>query len=227
MNDIQSLVEAIQQEAQREEFPIDEEVYLRVGLEPTHPILYAGSLDSRLGFFARDLGKDEVKARQPLYGAAGRLVRREIFQSVYQKEATSKEEFESILEHVLLTNTVPYKPLGNKAYRVAVKKRFRPFIEELLLAHWTGTQLITLGNEALQWFKPYCEKKSFAEFSKSPDRYTETLNITLQGSSSENSLPKREILLAPLPHPSPLNQKYYSLFPQMLRDRLAALQPFS
>lgn len=226
MSAIQSLVEAVRQEALREEFPIDAEVYERYDLEPTKPILYAGSLTSRLGFFARDLGKDEVKAGQPLYGAAGRLVRRGVFQAVHGKEASGKADHESILENVLLTNTVPYKPLGNKAYRVAVKKRFRPFLEELLLLHWEGDILVTLGNEALQWFKPYGDKAAFTEFSKSATRYEETFTVTIKSSTKDKVLPERQVTLAPLPHPSPLNQQYYSRFPQMLQDRLTSLQPF-
>ena len=56
----------------------------------------------------------------------------------------------------MLTNTVPYKPPGNKAYATSVKERFRPFLCELLAVHWRGGEdLITLGTEAFQWFKPY------------------------------------------------------------------------
>ena len=58
-----------------------------------------------------------------------------------------------MLDRVLLTNTVPFKPPGNKAYSTAVKERFRPFLAELLVtAIGVGTIVITLGNEAFQWF---------------------------------------------------------------------------
>ncbi len=69
-----------------------------------------------------------------------------------------------MLEAVLLTNTVPYKPPGNKAYPAAVKERFRPFLAELLGRYWTGHHVITLGTEAFQWFTPYGDPAMFAAF---------------------------------------------------------------
>ena len=86
MADIETLISQVQQEAQREEFPIDIPVYESANLEPTKPILYAGNLGSPLCFFGRDLGKDEVRARQPLIGAAGTLVRKGFYYSIYQQK---------------------------------------------------------------------------------------------------------------------------------------------
>ncbi|HEY9836626.1 MAG TPA: hypothetical protein V6D27_06985, partial [Vampirovibrionales bacterium] len=76
MLDIQTLINEIQEEAKRAEFPIDEPIYQKANAEPTQPILYAGNLQSQLCVFGRDLGKDEVATRQPLYGAGGSLVRK-------------------------------------------------------------------------------------------------------------------------------------------------------
>src|SRR5436309_3342528 len=72
---IDELLTAIRQEADRGEFPIDEPVYRRSERDPKDPILFAGSLEAPLCVIGRDLGKDEVSAGQPLIGAAGRLVR--------------------------------------------------------------------------------------------------------------------------------------------------------
>lgn len=225
MSNIDRLIAEIQQEAERAEFPIDEPVYRAAGISPTQPILYAGNLESQLGFFARDLGKDEVAARQPLYGAAGSLVRRGLYRAMFGKDAIDNRDLEAVLERVLFTNTVPYKPPGNKAYTEAVKKRFRPFLERLLVLHWQGDRIITLGNEAFKWFSPYAPKGEAAEFFERSDRYSAMLPVTLQAKDSEGNVHQRSVKVMPLPHPSPLNQQYYAQFPQLLQQRLAEIFP--
>jgi uracil-DNA glycosylase len=220
---IDQLIAQIYTEAQREPFPIDEPVYLGAGLDPRIPILYAGNLESKLCFFARDLGKDEVIAKQPLYGAAGKLVRQGLYRAIYGKEPGDNKDLQAILEHVILTNTVPYKPPGNKAYSEAVKKRFRPFLEQLLVFHWQGNCIITLGNEAFKWFAPYAPKGKATKFFEQSDRYTASLQVTLSATDEQGTRQERQVSLLPLPHPSPLNQQYYAQFPQMLQQRLESI----
>jgi uracil-DNA glycosylase len=220
MSDLENLIKQIQIEAETEEFPIDVPVYQSAKLEPTYPILYAGNLKSQICFFARDLGKDEVFARQPLYGAAGTLVRQGVYRTIYQQEGKTKEELQKVCDRLLLTNTVPYKPPGNKAYSPQVKARFRPWIERLLVLHWQGNQILTLGNEAFEWFTPYGEKGEIKAFFQKSDRYSSKLEVTLKAIDDEGKQYQKQVSLLPLPHPSPLNQKYYALFPQMLQDRL-------
>ncbi len=225
MSDIDTLITQIQQEAQREEFPIDIDVYKEANLEPTYPILYAGNLQSPLCFFGRDLGKDEVHARQPLIGASGTMVREGFYYAIHQKKAPSRKDLDSTAcERLLLTNTVPYKPPGNKAYLVKVKKRFRPFIEQLLIFHWQGNQIITLGTEAFKWFIPYGGKGEVEDFYKSRDRFERKLTVNLSATDDLGMTHQKVITLLPLPHPSPLNQKYYAAFPRMLQTRLAQVE---
>jgi len=223
MPDIIQLLSEIQQEAERASFPIDDPVYLAAGLKPTQPILYAGNLNSQLCFFARDLGKDEVHASQPLIGAAGKLVRSGLYRAITQQTPTKSTDLRVILDHVLLTNTVPYKPPGNKAYSQVVKKRFRPFVERLLVLHWQGSKIITLGNEAFNWFTPYCEKGVLADFFQRSDRYSASIEVNIVVKDSAGNLQQKLVTLMPLPHPSPLNQRYYSQFPQLLQERLTAI----
>lgn len=224
MSDIQELIAQVQQEAQREEFPIDIPVYKSAKLEPTYPVLYAGNLQSPLCFFGRDLGRDEVHARQPLIGAAGKQVRQGFYKMMYGKTTNSTEELKSICDRVLLSNTVPYKPPGNKAYLVKVKKRFRPFVERLLAFHWQGNQIITLGTEAFKWYAPYREKGELDEFFKREDRYETKITVNLTATDDEGNSKEKSIILLPLPHPSPLNKRYYEIFPQMLQQRLAQVE---
>lgn len=218
--EIQELITLIQQEAQKEEFPIDKPVYTTAKRDPLTPILFAGTLQSSLCFFARDLGKDEVAAGQPLYGAAGKLVRGGLHSFLFGKTAGDTPALQQAADQVLLTNTVPYKPIGNKAFSSKIKQRFRPFLELLLVNFWKGNWIITLGTEALDWFAPYAvDRGQFEAFASKEERFRTTIEVTLtaqwQGSSN-----KKSVTLAPLPHPSPLNQKYYEFFPQMLAERL-------
>ena len=224
MFNIEALINQVQQEAQREEFPLDIPVYKYANLEPTYPVLYAGNLQSPLCFFGRDLGKDEVKARQPLIGAAGTLVRQGFYYAIHQRKANSSQELQSICDRVLLTNTVPYKPPGNKAYSVKVKQRFRPYIERLLVFHWQGNQIITLGTEAFKWYSPYGKAKELDNFFRKSDRFHTKLTINLTATNDQGKTSQKLVSLLPLPHPSPLNQKYYTIFPQMLQTRLSQVE---
>lgn len=225
MSDIATLIAQVQQEAQREEFPIDIPVYKSAHIEPTKPILYAGNLLSPLCFFGRDLGKDEVHARQPLIGASGTMVREGFYYAIHQQKAPSRKDLDNTtIERVLLTNTVPYKPPGNKAYLMKVKKRFRPFLEQLFVSHWQGNQIITLGTEAFKWFAPYGAKGEVDSFYRSSDRFSAQLTVNLSATDDLGVTHNKTITLLPLPHPSPLNQKYYRAFPGMLQKRLAQVE---
>ncbi len=223
MSDIANLIQAVQQEAEREDFPIDVPVYQAAKLAPTTPILYAGNLRSKLCFFGRDLGRDEVHGRQPLYGAAGTLVRQGFYWAVHKKRSNDKQILATVCDRLLLTNTVPYKPPGNKAYSMEVKHRFRPFIERLLVLHWQGHQIISLGTEAFKWFEPYGRRGEVNGFFRRGDRFESALNVTLTATDNQGLEHQKVVTLMPLPHPSPLNQRYYAKFPQMLQDRLAAI----
>ena len=221
MESIERLIQETQVEAQRAAFPIDVEVYQAAGKEPTKPVLYAGNLKSEICFFGRDLGRDEVFAEQPLIGAAGRMVRDGFYTSVHGKKSTDRAEINQLCcERLLLTNTVPYKPPGNKAYSTEVKERFRPFVERLLVTQWKGTHIITLGTEAFKWFIPYGGKGEVVKFFQREDRYEAKITVDMTATGEDGMQYQRRVTLLPLPHPSPLNQQYYAKFPQLLQTRL-------
>jgi uracil-DNA glycosylase len=224
MRDIHGLEEAVNREARRDEFPIDRPVYEKAGKDPLRPILFAGSLDAPACIFGRDLGKDEVAIGEPLVGAGGRLVRAGLYQAQFgEPPPKTDRRIEAALEGALLTNTVPYKPPGNKAYSEAVKERFRPYIAELLALHWKGITVITLGTEAFRWFARYAEPDEADALWAREDRYEREIDCNLSFSSDGETRSKR-LKIAPLPHPSPLNQRWYSLFPGLLLRRLGAVR---
>lgn len=224
MRTIARLIEDVRREATRAEFPVDRPVYEKAGKDPAEPVLFAGSLDAPVCVFGRDLGKDEVAHGQPLIGAGGRLVRQGVLKS-RRGDLPSKADdpwLEAALEFVLLTNTVPYKPPGNKAYPEKVKERFRPFVAELLIAHWKGDRILTLGTEAFDWFARYAEPEAAETFWAREDRYEADFPCTLLAEFDGKHASKR-VIVSPLPHPSPLNQRWYGRFPGLLADRLAAI----
>ena len=225
MSTIENLINQIQKEAEKEEFPLDIPIYKSAKKEPTKPILYFGNLNSNICFFGRDLGKDEVIAGQPLIGAAGKLVRQGFYRAIHQEYTSDQKKLESIKDRLILTNTVSYKPPENKAYNLKVKKRFRPFIEQLLVIHWQGTQIITLGTEGFKWFENYSTKEKFNEFWNQGDkRYETSLNLNLTATDIEGKSYQKQVVIYPLPHPSPLNAKYYNRFPAMLQNTLSQLE---
>ena len=219
MKSLGQLSDAIHREALRAPFPVDAPVYQRAGKDPTQPILCAGALEAPVCVFGRDLGKDEVAAGQPLVGAAGRLVRQGLCQAFGVTPPKSDKRLEAALDLALLTNTVPYKPPGNKAYAESVKERFRPFVAELLADHWQGDRVITLGTEAFDWFARYAAPGAAAAFWAREHRYEADLPCTLVAGAT-----RKPIVLAPLPHPSPLNQRWYAKFPELLARRLESIR---
>lgn len=229
MRTTEELREAIEREARREDFPIDSPVYAKAGRDPLVPIPYAGSLGAPVCVLGRDLGKDEVAAAQPLIGAGGRLVRSGVYRAIHGADPPKSDRtLESVLPHVLLTNTVPYKPPGNKAYARPVKERFRPFVAELLAIHWTGgSHVVTLGNEAFAWFAPFfSDPGAFEAFWNRADRYEAEVECTVTDPVARPAT-RKTLVLMPLPHPSPLNARWYRKFPGLLERRLAAIPAFS
>ena len=219
---IEELIEAAAVEAAREAFPVDEPVYRRAGRDPGRPILFAGSLDAPVAVLARDLGRDEVAAAQPLIGAGGRLVRAGIVSAWPSKTAADDPpRLEAALDHALLTNTAPFKPPGNKAYAKSVRERFRPFVASLLADFWRGNQVITLGTEAFRWFEPYAEGEAFDDEAGTDARFESAYACRLPVAAPRKGGPAwKAVVVRPLPHPSPLNRRWYARFPEMLARRL-------
>ena len=213
----ETLLQQISREAGKGGMDIDVQVYRAAGRDPLWPVLLgSGALSSRLGIFGRDPGRTEAELGEPFIGKGGQLVRTELYRRAGGKGTPSLEQSILAGRSVFWGNTVPFKPVGNKAWSVAVKRRFAPYIAAVLTECWTGTSLITLGNEAFFWFglaEP-ANKPALATFWQRPGRYRESISVTLAG---------KPITLYPLPHPSPLNATWYSRFPEMLAGRLDEL----
>ena len=195
---------------------VDLPVYQAYGKDPTWPILLgSGRLSAPVGLFGRDPGRTEVELGEPFIGKGGQLIRDGLHRARFGSSCPDLAASIQIGRDLFWCNTVPYKPTGNKAWSVAVKRRFLPHIQASLLA-WKGQDLLTLGNVAFDWFRLADKrlKPALVEFWARDDRYQASLEVQLSG---------KTIRLHPLPHPSPLNARWYPLFPGLLDARLKSL----
>lgn len=201
---------------------VDLEIYQRFNKDPLEPVIGLGKANTRIGFMGRDPGRDEVKHGEPFIGAGGQLVRKAIYRHLHGAELPDFETSRELGRDFFWINTVPYKPVGNKAWSMRVKRRFHPLMRALLIGQWQGRSLITLGREAFLWFgidqsKP--EQARIEAFWKSEDRFERFITVALSTPTGAT----RQFDIYPLPHPSPLNATWYKRFPDLLRSRLNQL----
>ncbi|MDF3920149.1 uracil-DNA glycosylase family protein [Salinicola salarius] len=201
---------------------LDIEVYRQFDRDPLAPIVGLGPKNARLAVFGRDPGKKEIEVGLPFVGAGGQKVREALY---HHRHGQSLPDFEASLtvgDDLFWINTVPYKPLGNKAWSMAVKRRFQPLVAALLTRQWDGDRVLTLGREAFLWFgigQSREVRDALEAFWSREDRFSATHETELTLETGES----KRFILAPLPHPSPLNQRWFKRFPELLAQRLADL----
>lgn len=204
---------------------IDVDVYQAAGKDPFEPIFGLGPMHAKIAFFGRDPGREEVAVGAPFVGAGGRQIRTVLHQRRSCMPMASVNEALAAGADYFWANTVPYKPIGNKAWSMAVKRRLQPLVAEILLSQWQGNQVITLGREAFFWFaigQSQSIKTQLEAHWARPDRFETGLPVLFQGPGVGL---KRALNLYPLPHPSPLNAVWFKHFPDLLAARLNALEP--
>lgn len=202
---------------------IDEQVYRTFERDPLEPIIGLGDADAPICFFGRDPGREEVRHGEPFIGSGGQIVRRVLYRHLHGEQMPDFEAGRSLGRHYFWINTVPYKPLGNKAWSMAVKRRFHPLMRQLLVDSWHGRHIVTLGREAFLWFgidQPREQRQRLDDFWSREDRFTADLEVQLQDPQGH----ARAFVLHPLPHPSPLNQTWFKRFPALLEARLRQLE---
>ncbi|HEY0634628.1 MAG TPA: uracil-DNA glycosylase family protein [Gammaproteobacteria bacterium] len=202
---------------------IDTEVYAAYGKSPLEPVIGLGDINARVGFFGRDPGRDEVQHQMPFIGTGGQKVRGALYRHLYGSELPDFTASVQVGEPFFWANTVPYKPLGNKAWSMKVKKQFQPLMAELLLTTWHGRDIITLGREAFLWFginQPKAVQQRLNAFWEQQERFESCIAVELACVSGA----QRTLRLHPLPHPSPLNATWYKRFPELLTQRLRQLE---
>jgi uracil-DNA glycosylase len=202
---------------------IDLPVYREYKRDPLDPVIGMGDPDTRIAFFGRDPGRDEVQHHMPFIGAGGQKVRGAIHEHLYRKPLPDFTTSVEVGKGFFWANTVPYKPTGNKAWSMKVKKQFQPLVADLLINGWQGDSVITLGREAFLWFAINQSreiKQQLETFWEQEDRFESFIEVEL-GAPDGNH---RCLKLFPLPHPSPLNATWYKRFPDLLKQRLRQLK---
>ncbi|MGC8668072.1 MAG: uracil-DNA glycosylase family protein [Chthonomonadales bacterium] len=198
---------------------IADNTYAAMGRDARQPILFAGSLAAHVCVLGRDLGSEEVLLGEPLVGPSGHRLRRALHICLFGSEPDPEDAtIRRVLPHVLLANTVPYKPVGNRPFSRRVREAVRPVMEAFLRRVWQGHVVVTLGSEAFHWFEPYCPPGVLRSFWARPDRFEALLECSLASGGMGRGKVK-PIVLAPLPHPSPRNRKYFWEFEDLVARR--------
>ncbi len=201
---------------------VDVEVYRRFAKDSLQPIIGEGDPRARLAIFGRDPGRDEVRHGVPFIGAGGQKVRAVLYETLHGRPMPDFEASVAVGRHLFWANTVPYKPVGNKAWSQKIKRQFFPLMADLLLREWRGRDVLTLGREAFLWFGIGAtreERQRIEAFWRREDRFQASLEVVLKTEGHSGRL----LRLHPLPHPSPLNAAWYKRFPDLLKTRLQAL----
>lgn len=228
---------------------IDIAAYDAYGRDWRQPILGLGPRDARICIFGRDPGRSEVEHLQPFVGKGGQLVRSGLRAHLRSLDRSPPDRQTEDRADVFWLNTVPYKPVGNRAWSMTVKCRFQPLVAQLLTQTWKGPALgrqgarqqpgkaqsfpgqqdilpprrvVALGREAFFWFgigQPAATAASLRHFWDTGERRY-TQILTIDYAAGEVVLP---VLLAPLPHPSPANAVWAARFPALLAQRLELL----
>jgi uracil-DNA glycosylase len=200
---------------------IDRPIYAAEGRDPQIPLLGGGDSQAKIAFFGRDPGREEIRHQLPFIGAGGQKVRQALYRHHYGSELPDFAASVAIGSRYFWANTVPYKPIGNKAWSQRVKRQLQPIISRWLLQTWQGERVITLGREAFHWFalgQSATIANELAAFWQHADRFSHAITIAYCSDEEERSL-----TLYPLPHPSPLNATWYRRFPDLLATRLAQI----
>jgi uracil-DNA glycosylase len=149
-------------------------------------------------------------------------VRKTIYRHLHGDDLPDFETSRALGQDFFWINTVPYKPIGNKAWSMKTKRRFQPTMISLLVEQWQGRSLITLGREAFLWFgigQSKDERARIEAFWKRDDRFESAIEVELNAPDGQTAT----FEIRPLPHPSPLNATWYKRFPDLLRQRLEQL----
>ncbi|WP_053076612.1 uracil-DNA glycosylase family protein [Caenimonas sp. SL110] len=200
---------------------LDQQCYVDHAQGEFRPVLSPPSRKASICFFGRDPGKDEVKAGLPFIGETGQTVRKTLAEVIEPSKPYTPELGLSIGESFFWMNTVPFKPEGNKPWRIAVRRAFQPVLKDVLVSQWEGSHVITLGSQAFHWFglnQPALSRQRLATFWAKTDKYASSIEVQLKEGKGE-----RTYTLHPLPHPSSANATWKGRFSTLLKARLLDL----
>jgi uracil-DNA glycosylase len=202
---------------------IDRACYAQHGRDPLQPLIGLGPPDAPICCMGRDPGAAEVVQWQPFVGGSGQQIRRALAAHLFPGRAYSEALGLQAGAGLFWMNTVPYKPVGNKTWPLAVRRRFHAVLLPLLARHWQGRNIVTFGKEALLWFgmgQREEVQRAVEDFWAREDKFEGSLDVEL--ACGEDT---RHFTLHPLPHPSPANAQWKKRFPALWQARIERLLP--
>jgi len=105
-------------------------------------VLYSGNPEAKIIVIARDLGADEVEKKEVLIGRAGKKFRQ-----------TAEMVGFDVNKDMLLCNTIPLRPMGNKSFSWDAREAMLPVLKQIFLIV-RPQFVLALGNEAYRTFYP-------------------------------------------------------------------------
>ncbi len=223
---LKNIEERCRQIVEQVKMPIDREVYQLENKDYTKAILFDGSLNADVLMLGRDLGRKEVIEGRPLIGNAGQSVRKVLTEYLTGIIPPKEERYHNeSMKHVLFTNIVPYKPIDNEVFPKKVRKLFIPILAEFITCQWKGHNIIPLGNEAFLWFESFQDNQLMNEFwSDKEQRYIKDFECEIKA-TVDGVVKTKVVTVGPLPHPSPLNRRWFRQFPELFKARLSKYMP--
>jgi uracil-DNA glycosylase len=203
---------------------LDHEAYAAAHKDPFEPILAAGDPSAKVCIFGRDPGRDEVKLGLPFVGAGGRAVRQALHRHFHRAETRDPDALLATTSLTFWANTVPYKPAGNKAWPLSVRQQCLPWVADLLVHGWTGSDVLCMGENAFGWFglaDPQAAGALSAAWEEEPRFQGRPVEVLLRAPDGT----ARKLRVWSLPHPSPLNATWKSRFPGLMLARLQECVP--
>jgi uracil-DNA glycosylase len=204
---------------------VDRACYRKYGRDPQQPLVGLGPAAAPLCILGRDPGQVEVQQWLPFVGASGQKIRRVLAGRAGTAGGYTEADGIAAGQPFFWMNTVPYKPVDNKPWPLAVRRRFHAVLLPLLASHWQGRDVLTLGRQAFDWFglnQPKAVQQRLDTFWSLPDEEKFGTALELELHCGERT---RAFTLHPLPHPSPANARWARHFEGLLRSRLARLLP--
>ncbi len=192
----------------------DLDAYAAANLEADTPILGLGPRDAAFAVLGRDPGREELIHRTGFIGASGRKIRDPLVSRWLGVSRPTVEDRLRVGERVYWVNTVPFKPIGNKAWPEPVRAACAPWVRTLLLHGTETADVLAFGQQAVQWFG----EDALQHLAGGEAAWGAAFTHTLTDGTS-----RRQVRVWSLPHPSPLNVRWAQAFPNLYQRVLDAV----
>ena len=192
----------------------DLDAYTAADLSPDTPVFGLGPRDAAFAVLGRDPGRDELIHRTGFIGASGRKLRDPLVARWLGNTHPTLDDRLRVGERVYWVNTVPFKPVGNKAWPESVRAACAPWVKAVLLHGTDAKDVLAFGQQAVQWFG----EAATAHLARGDGAWGTSFPHTLSDAAAT-----RRVRVWAMPHPSPLNVRWARAFPDLYQRVLDAV----